>query len=112
MVKKILAIILAAANIFVPVKGTTETQLVDTTHYYPATMYVADIVEEEDLVVLQDSEGFQWEFYGVEDWFVGDLASVLMYDNGTTEIYDDQIMKVRYAGIFDGRWVDGMEGEW
>lgn len=112
MFRKLLAIVLASANIFMPMQTVVEPVASETTHYYPATMVVVDIDEEEDLVTLEDSEGFVWEFYGVDDWFVGDLASVLMYDSYTPEIEDDEIVKARYAGIFGGRWIDGFENEY
>jgi hypothetical protein len=74
-----------------------------TNSIYPLTVQVAELDHEADVVVCVDSAGNGWEFYGVEDWQVGDFVSLLMDDNGTPEtIYDDVITMTRYAGIFEG----------
>ena len=70
---------------------------------YPLTVQVVELDREADVVVCVDDAGNGWEFYGVEDWQVGDFASLLMDNNGTTEtIYDDVITMAHYAGIFEG----------
>lgn len=70
---------------------------------YPLTVQVVELDHEADVVVCVDGAGNSWEFYGVEDWQVGDFASLLMDDNGTTEnIYDDVITTAHYAGTFEG----------
>lgn len=65
---------------------------------YPRTMVVTEINEEADVVTLTDAVGFEWEFYGVEDWAIGDICSCIMNDNGTENIEDDEIVKTRYNG--------------
>ena len=70
---------------------------------YPLTVQVVELDREADVVVCVDGAGNGWEFYGVEDWQVGDFASLLMDDNGTPEaIYDDVITMTHYAGTFEG----------
>ena len=64
--------------------------------FYPMTAYVVQIDEAADTVVIESSTGFLWAFTGIEDWEVGDGCSLIMYDNGTQEIYDDEIVEVRY----------------
>ena len=69
---------------------------------YPLTVQVVELDRENDIVTCVDGAGNGWEFYGVEDWQIGDFASLLMDDNGTTEtVYDDIILMARYAGIFE-----------
>ena len=69
---------------------------------YPLTVQVVELDRENDIVTCADGAGNGWEFYGVEDWQVGDFASLLMDDNGTTEtIYDDIVLMARYAGTFE-----------
>ena len=65
---------------------------------YPRTTVVAEINAETDTVVLTDSVGYVWEFYGVEDWQVGDICSCIMDTNGTENITDDIIVDARYNG--------------
>ena len=65
---------------------------------YPMTGIVVEVNYDEDIVAVEDFNGNIWEFYGCEDWAEGDIASMLMYDNGTEIIYDDEIVSVRYCG--------------
>ena len=70
---------------------------------YPLTVQVVELDHDADVVVCVDETGNCWEFYGVEDWQVGNFASLLMDDNGTTEtIYDDVITMICHAGAFEG----------
>ena len=70
---------------------------------YPLTVQIVELDHNADVVVCVDGIGNCWEFYGVEDWQVGDFASLLMDDNGTTEtVYDDVITMACYAGNFEG----------
>ena len=78
----------ALLAIFAPAKPTL----------YPLTALVVDFDETQDVVICEDYAGNIWEFYGIEDWQEGDLASFIMNDNGTPTIYDDEIVSVRYSG--------------
>ena len=53
---------------------------------------------DTDTVVFEDLSGFQWGFKGVEDLFVGDIIAVVMDDNGTPIIFDDEIVDINYCG--------------
>jgi hypothetical protein len=64
--------------------------------YYALTTRVEDVNEATDLVLVEDSNGSLWAFKGVEDWQIGDCASLLMWDNGTENIKDDEIISARY----------------
>lgn len=63
---------------------------------YALTVKVVSIDLENDLVTCEDCNGNLWQFFGVEDWEVGDSASLLMNDSGTPEIWDDVIENVKY----------------
>ena len=70
---------------------------------YPLTVQIVELDHNANVVVCVDGIGNCWEFYGVEDWQVGDFASLLMDNNGTTEtVYDDVITMACYAGNFEG----------
>ena len=70
---------------------------------YPLTVQIVELDHNADVVVCVDGTGNCWEFYGVEDWQVGDFASLLMDNNGTTEtVYDDVITMICHAGAFEG----------
>lgn len=65
---------------------------------YPLTAVVVELNTENDIVVCEDYAGNTWEFFGVEDWIEGDIASMIVNDKGTTKIKDDEIVLVRYGG--------------
>ena len=70
---------------------------------YPLTVQIIELDHNADIVVCVDGTGNCWKFYGVEDWQVGNFASLLMNDNGTTEtVYDDVITMICHAGAFEG----------
>ena len=70
----------------------------DNTNQYALTTVVSKLDTENDAVVCYDATGNSWVFHGIEDWEVGDVCSMLMNDKGTVEIYDDEIVSVRYGG--------------
>ena len=69
---------------------------------YPLNTVVQEINEETDTVTCADYNGNLWEFYGVEDWQEGDFATMIMDTCGTTNIFDDEIVKVEYNGNVEG----------
>ena len=102
---RIIIILLVALAFALPVLMYVEYQAeVKAEHsVYPLTVQVVELDHDADVVVCVDGAGNDWEFYGVEDWQVGDFASLLMDDNGTAEtIYDDVITMTHYAGTFEG----------
>lgn len=68
---------------------------------YPKTTQVVEIDKAHDIIILEDYNGFLWEWGGCEDWQIGDIASLIMEDNGTPIIYDDEIVSIRYGGAFE-----------
>lgn len=70
-------------------------------HVYPMSGIVTEVNRQEDRVVVTDSTGNEWEFDGAEDWHTGDIAAMIMEDNGTEEVYDDEIIDIQYDG-----WVE------
>jgi len=82
--------------------------LIPTSKTYGLTTVVTDISKANDRVTCQDFNGNLWQFEGVEDWCVNDIATLIMDDNGTKEIKDDEILDVRYGGYFEG-WLENYE---
>ena len=65
---------------------------------YPETFIVVAVDQEHDFITLQDFNGYTWNWNGCEDWMVGDIASAIMNSKGTEEIFDDEIMELKYSG--------------
>lgn len=66
---------------------------------YPSIMIIVDIDKNADEVVCDDFVGNEWAFYGAEDYQIGDIISVIMDDNNSKTIYDDEIITTRYTGL-------------
>lgn len=66
---------------------------------YPAVGIVTSISERE--MTITDAAGNNWRYITKrEDWFLNDLAAMIMDDNGTPIIYDDKIVgEPRYVGV-------------
>lgn len=65
--------------------------------YYALTTQVVEIDTENDVVTVEDSNGNLWDFYGVEDWEIGDCASLLMNSRGTEKVTDDRVEGAQYS---------------
>lgn len=68
---------------------------------YPNGGMIVDLVPEEDMVIFEDGTGTVWIFFGIEDWDIGDLVACVFWDAGTPEIFDDEILDVRYIGYVE-----------
>lgn len=72
---------------------------------YPLTTVVVETREKTNEVVCLDFNGNEWIFVGIEDWFVGDFATLTMNTKGTEEsVYDDEVIQARYSGWLNGSW--------
>lgn len=67
---------------------------------YPLTTIVTRVDKRGDIVYVNDSNGNEWSFFGVEDWQEGDICSMIMANKGTKNISDDIIIKQQYGGAF------------
>lgn len=63
---------------------------------YPTTMQVTDVTN--DLVTMTTATGFVYQMHE-DDYEKGDLVSLVMFSNGTTDITDDIILAARYSGF-------------
>lgn len=64
--------------------------------YYINITMVIRIDEENEIVVVTDETGNEWEFYGCEGWNLCDICILIMDDMGTDEIYDDTIINLTF----------------
>ncbi len=79
-------------------------QLSNVNGLYPLTGIVTEInyeVEPEvDEVTITCANGnrFSWYADSSDCWELYDLASCIMYANGTKKVYDDEVVLAQYAG--------------
>ena len=69
---------------------------------YALTTVVIDVSRGNDTVTVKDFNGNLWQFHECEDWEEGDICAMVMNDNATDIITDDEIESVRYSGWFEG----------
>lgn len=93
----LLLVCLAWFIVFPAAKTEGETDVkIRNAEYYALTTCVVELDKKNDVVTVEDSAGNRWKFFGVEDWKVNDCASLLMWDNGTESIFDDEVHGARY----------------
>lgn len=63
---------------------------------YPACGLITRI--EDNTVWFETQTGNTFAFTGSEDYEPGDIVAVIFDDNGTSDVHDDGIEAVRYAG--------------
>ena len=88
--KKLIAIALVLIALCATLTATAEI--------YPETAKVVEVDYDTDTVTVETFTGFLFTFEGCEDWMVGDCASLIMEDNGTELVYDDEIIMAQYGG--------------
>lgn len=72
---------------------------------YSTTTMVTEVDYDADVVIIQTFSGIEYQFKGCEDWYEGDICTVTMWDNDTSDtVYDDEILQTRYSGWIDGTW--------
>lgn len=65
---------------------------------YATAAFVACI--DGETVTFEGSEGNQWAVDGADEWELGDLAILVMHDNGTPDdLEDDVILSAEYSGF-------------
>lgn len=74
----------------------TVLSLISSGYVYPDAMTVTEV--KDDVVTVETSTGNVFTFLGAEDYEVGDMVATIMCSNGTSEVTDDSIICVRYAG--------------
>ena len=74
----------------------TVLSLIASGYIYPDAMTVTEI--KDDVVTVETTTGNIFAFRGAEDYEVGDMVATIMCSNGTSEVTDDSILCVRYAG--------------
>ena len=68
--------------------------------FYVENFEVMETDLENDIVYIKNSSGFVYSFYGVGNWQEKDFCTCIMFDNFTKNIFDDEIIFVKYQGIF------------
>lgn len=104
MLKKIIAV---ASCIFTLVTVSTPCaaysgEINHQPNIYPQTLIIDDVNQKDDIVTGHMLNGLSYSFYGCEDWLKGDVAALIMSDNGTPDtVLDDIIITARYIGYVD-----------
>lgn len=73
-------------------------QLKENGRLYPETAVVREVDYTTDTVTVECFNGNLFSFSECDDWAEGDICSMLMNDNGTPTVTDDEIVSVKYSG--------------
>lgn len=96
-------------TIVIIVRGPSRSAEID--RFYPKAAIVIQVDSERcselklclnhdlDEIMIEDCIGGIWVYQGADDWCEGDVAALIMDNNGTPSIYDDKIVKITYSGI-------------
>lgn len=98
MMKKLTAIALTLILTAIVLTASAEV--------YPLTAKVVEVNYEDDTVTVETFTGFLFSFEGCEDWAEGDCASLIMEDNSTEKIFDDEIIMAQYGGWMLINWAE------
>lgn len=94
---EMIGIVIGIVLMFSPLLFKTETK---HSKEYPQTMVVTHVNEYIDSVTIETATGYQYSFWGIEDYQIGDVVAVTMNDNATeNDITDDKIVEVRFSGF-------------
>ena len=63
---------------------------------YPKTGHILYVDHKANLLLIEDPLGHHWLYEGTKDWVEGDLCSMIMNNNGTDGIKDDEIVMLCY----------------
>lgn len=67
---------------------------------YKRMTTVYSLEHADDAVIVVDNDGELWEFYGCEDWAIGDWCELTMIDAGKPGYkWDDEITRTIYKGV-------------
>lgn len=92
MFTKIMALLTLLCSLSCPIQDQS---------IYMRGMEVVNLDYQRDIVTCRDGVGFEWEYYGCEDYCKGDIVCCLMATMGTEDtIFDDQIINVDYSGFY------------
>ena len=72
--------------------NSTKQPIQETPNLYTTRAIVVHI--DKDLVMCEDTNGEMWCFEGADEWTEEDEIILLMNDNSTEDIYDDEVIDV------------------
>lgn len=90
-----LTVTLSISTLFI---GKAVQKATYNNHTYPLSTVVECV--NGNKITAKDFNGNLWTFAdNTEDWYKGDICSLIMHDNYTSIIYDDTIIKAQYSGF-------------
>ena len=96
MRKKFLRVVTCAALILCACQTEVQAKSVEIDNLYVLETVVYEFSHETDEVVVETETGNLYAFYGIEDWELGDRCILVMDNNGTENINDDEIIRTFY----------------
>lgn len=71
-------------------------------NFHSRVAIITEIDKGNNFITVTCGNGNTFSFYDAdEDWACGDLCSLIIYDNGTEDVYDDKVVCSRYGGYIE-----------
>lgn len=96
--KKFVMVLCLFLALIVMVLGNVKADNISMENLYPLCGVVIELDYQEDIFVVIDGAGMIWLFTECEDWQIGDLIAMIVFDNFTPYIQDDIVLNYRYCG--------------
>ena len=69
----------------------------ELTEFYPRLVLISDVNVNDDVVTCIGIDGNIWQFYGADNYAVGDVCILMMWNN-SDDITEHEILAVYYEG--------------
>lgn len=73
------------------ITSSANTQVLSE-RYYTVAATVTECNTEDNIICLSDSTGENWLVEDVTGYSLNDTCTMVLYDNNTTSIYDDEVI--------------------
>ncbi len=98
-IKKIDAVIITIAILIFLGSTITKADTINTARISGRGMKVIELDYDNDIVTVEDVNGFTFEFFGCEDYFLNDIVICIIDNKGTKTIFDDEIIDTVFSGF-------------
>lgn len=98
-IKKIDAVIITIAILVFLGSAVVKADTINATKTSYRGMKVIELDYDNNIVTVEDANGFIFEFFGCEDYFLNDIIICIIDNKGTKIILDDEIIDTVFSGF-------------
>ena len=98
-IKKIDTVIITIAILVFLGSAVVKADTINATKISYRGMKVIELDYDNDIVTVEDANGFTFKFFGCEDYFLNDIVICVINNKGTKTILDDEIIDTVFSGF-------------